>query len=172
MGVRETLNQKKSVGVVLAVVFLLAAAGILVYTQWPEHHFSGKTAFYSDDDGQTWFIDSVYKATPFDHNGKPAVRAIIYSYDSGSKRFCAYLMRDKASDKKLLDDAVAQAATQDKPPSSVTLFDDKRILNEMEIKEPGPGHNWVGILSQAGMDATNDSLAQHADGTLDIVYAE
>jgi hypothetical protein len=77
MGVRETLNKKKSLGIAVAVIFLLLASGYLTYSEWPEHHFSGKTAFYSDDDGQTWFIESVYKTTPFDHNGRQATRARI-----------------------------------------------------------------------------------------------
>lgn len=172
MGVRETLNKHKSLGTVLATVFLVGAAGILTYSQWPQHRFAGHTAFYSDDDGQTWFIDSVYKTTPFDHDGKQAVRAVIYSYDHGDKRFCAYLMRHKASDKKLLDDAIAEAAQQGKPPSSVTLFGSQQIQNDMEIKQPGSGHPWVSILGPEAADVMNATLQEHDDGTLDLVYAE
>jgi len=172
MGVREKINTKKSLGTAFAVALLLAAVGVLAYSNWPQHRFAGKTAFYSDDDGQTWFIDTIYKSTPFDHNGKQAYRAMIYSCESGKTKFCAYLMRDKPEDKKRLDDAVAQAAQQGNPPSSVTLFDDKGILNDMEIKQPGPGHDWFPSLSPKAVDEINASLAPHADGTLDMVYAE
>jgi hypothetical protein len=172
MGVRETLNKKKSLGIGLAAIFLLGAAFLLTYTEWPQHHFSGHTAFYSDDDGQTWFIDSVYRTTPFDHNGKQAVRAMIYSCDHGNTKFCAYLLRHKASDKKRLDDALAEATREGKPPSSITLFGDQGIQNGMEIKQPGSGHPWVSILGPQGLDVTNAVLKDHDDGTLDIVYAE
>jgi hypothetical protein len=117
MGIREKINAKKSAGYGLAALFLLAAGGVLAYTQWPQHRFAGKTAFYSDDDGQTWFIDTVYKSTPFDHNGKQAVRAVVYSCENGKTKFCAYLMRDTPEDKKRLDDALATAAHAGNPPS-------------------------------------------------------
>ena len=172
MGVREAINTKRNIGYAIGGAFLIIAIAILAYTEWPQHHFSGKTAFYSDDDGQTWFIDSVYKTVPFDHNGKPAYRAVIYSCDNGKTKFCAYLMRHKAEDKKRLDDAVAQAAQQGNPPSSVTLFEDKTILDEMEIKPPGPGQNWISLLNPKATDEINTVLGPHADGTLDIVYAE
>jgi hypothetical protein len=172
MGIREKMNAQKSAGFIVAGAFLLAATGILAYSQWPRHQFSGKTGFYSDDDGQTWFIDSVYKTVPFDHDGKQAYRAVIYSCQNGKTQFCAYLMRHEAGDKKKLDDAVAQAAQQGKPPSSVGLFENKQILGEMEIKAPGPGHSWEPLSSQAGTDEINSVLANHNDGTLDIVYAE
>jgi hypothetical protein len=42
----------------------------------------------------------------------------------------------------------------------------------MEVKQPGPGHDWVPSLSARATDEINASLAPHADGTLDIVYAE
>ncbi len=156
----------------VAAIFLLTAAGILLYTQLPKHQFSGKTGFYSDDDGQTWFIDSVYKTVPFDHNGTQAYRAVIYSCQNGKVQFCAYLMRHNAQDKKRLDDALSQAVQQDKPPSSIGLFEDKGILDHMEVKAPGPGHSWEPLKSQAATDEINSVLANHNDGTLDIVYAE
>lgn len=172
MGVREAINKKPWLSVGLAICFLGSAFGVIVYSQWPEHHFSGKSAFFSDDDGNTWFIDSVYKTAPFDHDGKQAVRAVIYSYDHGSKEFCAYLMRYKASDNKRLADALADAAKAGKPPSSVQLFEDKGILDSMEVKQPGPGHPWVAVLSPEGSDAANAVLKNYDDGTLDVVYPE
>ena len=147
MGVRETLNKQKWVGAALAAFLILAAGGILTYTQWPQHHFSGKTAFYTDDEGQTWFIDSVYKTTPFDHDGKQAVRAVIYSYDHGGKQFCAYLMRDNPSDKKRLDGAVSGGGQPRASRHHRWIYSsDLGILNNMQIKQPGPGHPWVPIL--------------------------
>jgi hypothetical protein len=172
MGVRETLNKKQSVSVGLSILFVVLAAGIIVYSRMPEHRFAGKTSFYSDDDGSTWFIDSYYKSTPFDHNGNQAVHAVIYSYDHGNKTFCAYLMRHSAADKKRIDDAVADAARQGKPPSSVGLFEDKGIANDMEIRQPGPSHPWVAVQGPDAQGVEDAVLKDHDDGTLDIVYAE
>ena len=48
-------------------------------------------AYYSDDDGQTYFKDSVYKFPPFDHGGKTVVQAVLA--ESNGHRFVGYLMR-------------------------------------------------------------------------------
>jgi hypothetical protein len=172
MGVRETLNKKKSLGVGLGLLFLVGAGALLAYTEWPQHHFSGRTEFYSDDDGQTWFIDSAYKATPFDHNGKQAVRAVIYSCNHGGTKFCAYLMKHGDSDKKRLDDAAAEAAKTGQTASLVSAFGSLGVQNNMMVKQPGSGHPWVPVLGKAGADVVNAGLKDHDDGTLDIVYAE
>jgi hypothetical protein len=172
MGVREALNKNKFAGVGVAVLFLVAASAFLAYTEWPQHHFNGRTMFYSDDDGQSWFIDSAYRATPFDHNGKQAVRAVIYSCNHGKTRFCAYLMENSADDKKQLDAAVADAAKNGQPPSSVNLFGSLGIQNDMLVKEPGAGHSWVPALGPAGQQVVTDGLKDHDDGTLDLVFAE
>ncbi len=47
--------------------------------------YSVQGVLYSDDDGKTWFADSVYRVAPFDHNGKTAVAAQIYTYEDGRK---------------------------------------------------------------------------------------
>jgi hypothetical protein len=173
MGVRESLNKKQSLSIGMAVAFLICAAGIIIISRWPEHRFSGKTVFYTDDDGQSWYVGSLFQTPPIDRNGKQTVRAVVYSCDNGNKKICAYLIRYLASDKKRIDNAVADAAKNGKPPSSVALFYDKGIMNEMEVKQPGLGHAWVSIGNSAGLDVENAVLQQYAnDTTVDIVDAE
>jgi hypothetical protein len=48
-------------------------------------------AFYTTDEGQTWFADVLYRATPFDHEGKPAYGAIVVECDG--KPYVALLTR-------------------------------------------------------------------------------
>src|ERR1035437_8173586 len=95
MGLREILRHKITAMVViplallaLAVVAWQSAGGSSSYTR------VGK-AFYTDDDGVTFFVDSADKIMPFDHNGKPAVGAAVYAAADG-KPFSAYLMRHSA----------------------------------------------------------------------------
>src|SRR5579862_39008 len=140
MSVREAINSRKSIGIAFASLFLVIAAAVLIFTQMPAHRIKGDKTFFSDDDGQTWFLDSVYQTPPFDRNGKTAVRAVIYSYDHGDKTFCAYLMRFTTSAKKRLDDAIAQAVKDGKNPGSVNLFTDRELnTSGVEVKLPGPG---------------------------------
>jgi hypothetical protein len=38
-------------------------------------------AFYTTDDGKTWFTDDAERLPPFDHGGKQAVRLYLFSCD-------------------------------------------------------------------------------------------
>ena len=143
MGLRETLNKKKSVSIGGSVFLFLLAGSYLVYSQWPERRSKGDKTFYTVDDGQTWFLDSIYKTPPFDQDGKTAVRALVYSYNNGHKTFCPVVERYDSDMKKRLDDAVAQANRDSKPLSSIALFGSRELLSGMEVKQAGPGHNWV-----------------------------
>jgi hypothetical protein len=49
-------------------------------------------AYYSTDDGKTWFADDINKTYPFDHAGHAAYRAFIFQNTDGST-FCGYLLR-------------------------------------------------------------------------------
>jgi hypothetical protein len=84
------------------------------------------SAFYSDDDGKTWFLDDVSKLPPFDHHGRTAVRAVVYRYGTGSK-FVAYL--EKFSDDQL---------TQIKDAISANPEQTSHWLSApMQVKKPG-----------------------------------
>jgi hypothetical protein len=170
MSVREAINSRKSLGYGVAGFFALVAISVLVATQLPSHKIKGDRAFYTDDDGQTWFTDSKYLIAPFDHSGKTAVKAVILSYDHGNKTFCAYLQRYSADAKKRLEAAVSDAAGRGKGPETVTLFGDLGIArNEIEVKLPGPGHKWVVTSAIEGQNTINEGMAVHADDTSDAV---
>jgi hypothetical protein len=78
MSVREKLNDKK-VGTGVAIALFILAISIMAFyflAHW--HHTVDVTkGYFSDDDGNSYYKDSVYNNfPPFDHNGKTAVQAV------------------------------------------------------------------------------------------------
>src|SRR6267154_2521014 len=63
---------------------------------------SGK-AFFSVDDGKTWFPDDAKNIPPFDKDGKQAVRAFVYRCADGTT-FVNYLQRYKPEAKHVLEE--------------------------------------------------------------------
>lgn len=98
MGIRETLNEKPAIAYGGFGILLLIAIGILVLymrsgAKGPNLEKPvGDQAFYSDDNGKTYFPDAAQKATPFKHDGKDAVRALVYQCSDG-KPFVGCLLR-------------------------------------------------------------------------------
>jgi hypothetical protein len=145
MDIRRTLQQKPIFGIGIAVLMVLMATAILARTYWPEKKPNLSLVYYTDDDGATWFADSAFLVPPFDHNGKTAVVAEVYSYDKGSKKFCAYEAKYTAKAKKRLEAALAEAQKNNQPPASVSLYRDRTFMSEgMLVKQPGSG-NWVSM---------------------------
>ena len=48
-----------------------------------DHQRRRRRIALSDDDGKTFYPDSVFNFPPYDHNGKPANRAFVYQCDRG-----------------------------------------------------------------------------------------
>jgi hypothetical protein len=51
-----------------------------------------KTAFYTEDNGKSFFKDDINKLSPFDHNGKQAYRCDVFQTDGG-KQFVGLVYR-------------------------------------------------------------------------------
>jgi hypothetical protein len=145
MGIRAQLEQSRSVRLLLIVGPFVVLLWMIIYSCWPQKKADLSKAFYTVDDGKTWFVDSVYRFAPFEKDGRTAVIAEVFSYDSGKKTFCAYLARLNASAQKKLKASVAEAAAQGKPPESVSLLHDPKFLSKaMEVKLPGDTQ-WIPI---------------------------
>jgi hypothetical protein len=99
-------------------------------------------AWYTDDDGKTWYADDKTLSPPFDHKGKTSVRAFIYSCDGGKTEFVGYLQRYTPEAKQAIEQSRAQVRTENVPPSAA-LFKDIETSG-IEIKKPGES-NWVNV---------------------------
>lgn len=165
--VREKLNEGK-IGVGIAIAFVAIAAGILTYMLWPAHHVDATSLFYSDDDGQSYFRDSVYKFPPFDHDGKTAVEALVI-LDRGSK-VVGYLVRYTSEAQKKLtdkynDDVNNHMSDKDIQHDVLTYMHNPDIfLRGQECKLPGPGNSWIprGSFSTAMIKTPSGDLPEGA----------
>jgi len=162
MGIRNVLQTKPIGGIAVAACLLLISGLILAKQYWPQKKANLSQTYYTDDDGASWFADSAYLVPPFDHNGKTAVLAAVYSYDNGSKKFCAYEQEYTPKAKKQLEAALADAQKNGQPPASVALYHDRTfMMNGTQVKSPG-STKWVSI---AGPDASSVCAVHSPDDT-------
>jgi hypothetical protein len=138
MGIRESINQQNpkvvlggTVGVLVIVATLL-----VLYLRSGGDAGGGQAgppqAFFSIDEGKTWFTDDATKLPPFSKDGKNAFRAYVFKCGDG-KPFVAFLERYTASGKKSREAAEAPGAER------VPLLDQSAGV---EVKAPGES-NWV-----------------------------
>jgi len=138
MGVREKLDSNRIMGFLAAAILLAAATVQAAHFLWPTgKHQSATQAFYTDDDGQTYFTDSIYKFPPWDHNGKQANIAMVYSSSSGN--FVGYQVRYSLAAQKELQDLYAKAQAGQCPLADVNrLMTTERVgVVGKEIKMRG-----------------------------------
>jgi hypothetical protein len=92
MGIREQLNrnQTASIAASLSVVLLVV---IWLYARGSGPSIPKQLNFYTADDGATLFSDDSQKVPPFDHDGRQAVRAFVFTCDDGKHQFVQYLQK-------------------------------------------------------------------------------
>ena len=132
MGIRETLNQNPGIttGVTAGIIVVALALVIWQASGGGESVSSSSKIYYSDDDGKTFFADEVRKITPFDHGGKEAVRAYVYTCDGGKTKFVGYLSRYTADFRARMEKAKGA------PGGEAAMMEDAAI-GGMEYKKPG-----------------------------------
>jgi hypothetical protein len=147
VGIRQTINENPAgtaavTGgiVVLAILFIIwqacssgpGAGGIIT-----------SKAFFSTDDGKTWFVDDNANIPPFQtKDGKTAVRAQIYTCDTKTQ-FCGYLEAYSIPDKQMLEAAKA-ANAKGSPPPGGPMGGPMGYPGQPMVKRPGaPANAWV-----------------------------
>jgi hypothetical protein len=138
MSVRELLQDRR-IGLAVAGILIVAAAAIAVVSFKPGNSIPDMTKkYYSDDDGQSYFKDSAFNFAPWDRDGKTAVEATVYSEDG--RNYVAYLQRytpDALKRVKQIYDA------NPNDPNKVRGAIISIGAGGLEVKLPGPGHQWV-----------------------------
>jgi hypothetical protein len=138
MGVLEKLRTAP-LAVPIAVACLIALGIVIIWEIKGSRPPGPPTkAFFSDDDGKTWFVDSMYNIPPFtDQNGKTAYGAGVFKYDKGE--YVGYLERYTPKAKKRLDELMAQAKAQGQAPELAMAAAEVHALQDsgLEAKPPG-----------------------------------
>jgi hypothetical protein len=102
MGIRETLNRQKSIGLAVGVLLVVGAIGLFVtrYQGSGGHaDLSAQKVFYTTDLSsadnalKAMFADRADRYPPFDHNGKEAVRVRVWTADDGKTRYISHFER-------------------------------------------------------------------------------
>ncbi|HWB54846.1 MAG TPA: hypothetical protein VG722_11660 [Tepidisphaeraceae bacterium] len=141
---REKFRNRKGLSLVLAAVFFVLAGAVVAYQNWPAKRANLAMSFFTDDEGQTWFSAASTNLAPFDHDGKTAVMAEIFTYDSGNKKICGYLQKYTPEAKRRLEAAFADAKSHGQPLENVALFHDHGFMDSaFLVKKPGLNNPWV-----------------------------
>jgi hypothetical protein len=138
VGIRETLNKNPGITTGATAAIILLAVGFIIY-QLTGGGTPGiaTEAFYTIDDGATWFEDDINKIPPFDKDGKQAVKAYVYECP-GTDPFVAYLERYTPEAKKALE-----AAAKSNDPNNPVIMEDVQMTG-LEVKKPKTGDKgWV-----------------------------
>ena len=93
MGFRDLIDRHRR-SVIVAAVVGIAACAVSAWNSYHSDDLPGlvERAYYSDDEGQTYFADDVSKGLAFDHNGKQACRVFVYRNGNG-KPYIGVLVR-------------------------------------------------------------------------------
>jgi hypothetical protein len=95
MGIRERINDNRGLTIgVICVVIAIGVGMIVVQVLANRKAYPTKLpdAYYSIDDGQTFFAENSENIAPFEYKGKTAVRAYVFACSDG-KQFVGYLER-------------------------------------------------------------------------------
>jgi hypothetical protein len=88
--------------VAVAAIIAIVAAIYMGYAQFGAGGSSiPHSTYFTSNDGQTFFVDSIDKVPPFEEAGKECVRAHVY--ESHGKRFVGYMAKMTADGKAAVE---------------------------------------------------------------------
>ena len=162
MGVREAIDRHKGWAVGIAAVGVLTVA-VFAWRQVGSSSGVGAVesaqAFYSTDDGATYFSAPADLIPPFDHEGKTACRAAVFTCDGGKTKFVGYLEKYPAAAKARLDAARDAGKRGDRSAAPAAT-----AAGDIEIKKPGAAATWVNRRSREAAQVLNVTCPHGTSG--------
>jgi hypothetical protein len=136
VGLREKLNENPGFTTAATAVIIVGAlifVGMSFMRGGSDSAMTNQT-WFSVDDGATYFAADRSNLPPFDHEGKQAVRAWLFTCDGGKNIFVGYLERYTPAAKKQLEEIRSKSG------GMMPMEVEARM--GVEIKKPGTG-TWV-----------------------------
>lgn len=175
MGIRETLNQHPSIATVAAAVLILGAGVyLLAFMRQEAAPRYGSVAYYTDDDGKTYFEDDIRKIAPFDHKGKQAYRAHVYTCDGGKTKWVAYMegyapeVRQKVAEIMEYQRQAEADPNRQPPPDKDPIyvmpeFNRLGLMYKKPDKPGQPPNRWVKASDGAAYEEAQKVVCPHGD---------
>ena len=142
-----------------AAVVAIAGAATAIYIELrPAPPPERPMAFFTVDDGKSWFTADAESLPPFDYKGQKAVKAYVYTCDGGKTRFVAWLQ-------KLPEDALREALAKGPVDDDVIA-----MKAGWMAKRPGDGE-WVNSKSDPEKFAEITKVTCPGGGNPNPIYA-
>jgi hypothetical protein len=142
MLIREKLNKhSKLISSVVLIISITCLSVAWTRMRGPSHHFVPGPNYYTTDDSSqaaalaAMFKDDSTKIPPFDHDGKPAFRAYVFTADGGRTKWIAYLERMSDKGLQMMDDINSGKRGSD--PGIIAQAKEGVLSTQMEVKKPG-----------------------------------
>lgn len=162
MGLREIINRSPKAGVAVAALAVVGAVAVAVLGsagRGPRPVGEGR-AFFTIDDGKTWFADSATNPSPFTKDGKTAYRVLVWRCGS-SAPFASHLYRSgelqSPGDTRRPAPALSIGRTQ-QPMSG----------SSVQVKRPGSS-TWVAANTVEGESITRPQCPDGSTNGLEAV---
>jgi hypothetical protein len=142
MSVIESIRNRKGLSTWLAAGMIVLAGLIMIWNTRSNIPSDATKAFYTVDDGDTYFIDDLNKAYPFDHDGKQAYRAYVFKSKSSGKKFVAFIERMNDIGRARMEELLTQP--REKAKTQIAHL----LANCTEVKRPH-GTEWAAVNTPA-----------------------
>jgi hypothetical protein len=136
MGLREIINRSPKAGMAATALIVAGAIAVAVLSsggRGPRPVGQGR-AYFTIDDGKTWFADSASNPSPFTKDGKPAYRVFIWRCGT-SAPFASHLYRSGGGPS-------AGGAAKPAPAFAAGRTPQPMSGSATEVKRPGAA-SWV-----------------------------
>lgn len=171
MGVRQSLNESRKLGFGVGGAVLVVALALLGYQLYGGPSSVGaapRTAFYTDDNGKTFFEDDIHKVSPFERNGKQAYRADVFQCPDG-KRFVGVIYRHNSSGRQQVEQYITnKTMNKDKGGSILRAIESAC----MEFKRPAANDRAWRPNDSAAIESLHASITCPSGGPATLVTAE
>lgn len=147
MGIREQLNQNSKLAIAIAVTAVLVLGYLVFSSSGARPSIDGQAkAWFTTDDGKTYFADDLSKQPPFQKDGRTAYGCYVWSSDGGKTTWVSHLYRhtggaNEAGQRRSLANEFAGSNMEVKRPGDTAWVKatDPRGIEIQRPKAPGGG---------------------------------